>query len=232
MRASDVMTSNVVSVLPETTIHDLARLLVRHRISAAPVVDEKGRVIGMISEGDLLRRQEIGTEKRADRGSWWLEMLGSDGGATDYIKSHALTVGEIMSREHVCVNEDTTLAEIAAVLESHHIKRVPVLRDGLLVGIVSRSNLVQALASALAVEPAPEAVATDMEIRAMLMSDLVGRGWGFPGRNIVVSGGVVHLWGTVWSSDQLDAMRIASQSIPGVKHVEDHTTPYPTVPGL
>src|SRR4051812_40151805 len=101
MRASDVMTSNVVSVLPETTIHDLARLLVRHRISAAPVVDEKGRVIGMISEGDLLRRQEIGTEKRADRGSWWLEMLGSDGGATDYIKSHALTVGEIMSREHV-----------------------------------------------------------------------------------------------------------------------------------
>ena len=231
MQARDVMTSSVVSVTPETKVHELAQLLVQHRISAAPVVDSDGTVVGMISEGDLLHREEIGTEKR-NRGSWWLDMLGSDGGAADYIKSHALTVGQIMSRDPVCVSEDTSLAEIAAVLESRHIKRVPVLRDGRLVGIVSRSNLVQALASALVIEPAPSALASDTEIRAMLMGDLAGRGWAFPGRNIVVRDGVVHLWGTVWSRDQLDAMRIASETIPGVKGVEDHTIPYPIMPGL
>lgn len=129
MQARDVMTSSVVSVAPETTIHELAKLLVQHHISAAPVVDKDGYVIGVISEGDLLRREEIGTEKEVRRRAWWLDML-SDGGAADYIKSHARTVGEIMSRDPVCVSEDTSLAEIAAVLESRHIKRVPVLREG------------------------------------------------------------------------------------------------------
>jgi CBS domain-containing protein len=231
MQARDVMTSTVISVTLDTTVHDMARLLVEHRISAAPVVDRDGHVVGVVSEGDLLRREEIGTEKRTNRRAWWLDIL-SDGGAADYIKSHARTVGEIMTRDPVCVHEDTSLAEIAAVLESHHIKRVPVLRDGKLVGIVSRSNLVQALASSLAVEAAPEALASDAEIRAMLMGDIAGRGWAFPGRNIVVRDGVVHLWGTVWSGDQLEAMRIASESIPGVKRVVDHTIPYPVMPGL
>lgn len=231
MNARDVMTSSVVSVSPETTVHELARLLVQHRISAAPVVDQDGQVVGMISEGDLLHREEIGTERRSNRRAWWLDIL-SDGGAADYIKAHARTVGEIMSREPICVKEDISLSEIAAVLESHHIKRVPVLRDGKLVGIVSRSNLVQALATSLDIAAAPDALASDAEIRAMLMGDLAGRGWAFPGRDIVVRDGVVHLWGTVWSSDQLDAMRIASESIPGVKQVVDHTIPYPIMPGL
>jgi CBS domain-containing protein len=232
MHARDVMTSSVVSVTPDTTVHDLATLLVEHRISAAPVVDEDKRVIGMISEGDLLRRDEIDTEKRHVRGSWWLEMLGTDRGAGAYIKSHARTVGEIMSREPVCVNEDASLADIATILETRHIKRVPVLRDGRLVGIVSRSNIVQALASAIVAESTPGALASDTEIRAMLMGELAGRNWAFPGRNIVVRDGVVHLWGTVWSSDQLDAMRIAAETIPGVKRVEDHTIPYPIMPGI
>lgn len=148
MQARDVMTTTVVSVTPETTVHELARLLMQHRISAAPVVDANRRVIGMVSEGDLLHREEIDTEQTQGRQSWWLEMLGTDRGAGDYIKSHARTVGEIMTREPICVNEDASLANIASVLESRHIKRVPVLRDGRLIGIVSRSNLVQALASA------------------------------------------------------------------------------------
>ncbi|SAK93766.1 CBS domain-containing protein [Caballeronia ptereochthonis] len=232
MQARDVMTSTVVSVTPETTVHELALLLTQHRISAAPVVDESEHVIGMISEGDLLRRDEIDTERKHTRRSWWLELLGTDRGAGDYIRSHARTVGEIMSREPVCVKEDTSLADIASILESHHIKRVPVLRDGRLVGVVSRSNLVQALASASVPEPVPGASASDAEIRAMLMGELTGRGWAFPGRDIVVRDGVVHLWGTVWSSDQLDAMRIASWNIPGVKGVEDHTIPYPIMPGI
>ncbi|BCQ28957.1 CBS domain-containing protein (plasmid) [Caballeronia sp. NK8] len=230
MQARDVMTANVVCVAPDTTVHELAMLLTQHRISATPVVDRDKHVIGMISEGDLLHRNEIDTEKAPARRSWWLEMLSSDRGAQDYIRSHAGTVGEIMSREPVCVNEDASLTEIASVLESHHIKRVPVLREGRIVGIVSRSNLVQALASALVEERAP--ATSDAEIRAMLMGELAGRGWAFPGRSIVVRDGVVHLWGTVWSSDQLDAMRIASESIPGVKRVEDHTIPYPIMPGI
>ncbi|WP_277183277.1 CBS domain-containing protein [Caballeronia sp. BR00000012568055] len=231
MQARDVMTSSVVCVTPDTTIHALALLLVQHRISAAPVVDENKHVIGMISEGDLLRRDEIGTEKKHVRSSWWLEMLGTDRGAGAYIKSHARTVGELMSREPVCVNEDASLADIATILETHHIKRVPVLRDGRLVGIVSRSNIVQALASALIAQPEPSA-ASDVEIRAMLMGELAGREWAFPGRNIVVQNGIVHLWGTVWSSDQLDAMRVAAEGIPAVKGVEDHTIPYPIMPGI
>lgn len=148
------------------------------------------------------------------------------------MKANARTVGEIMSREPVCVDEDTELSEIASVLESHHIKRVPVLRGGRLAGIVSRSNLVQAIASAAVEDAAAPASASDKEIRAMLMGELAGRGWAFPGRNIVVRDGVVHLWGTVWSSDQLDAMRVAAERTPGVKQVEDHTIPYPIMPGI
>ncbi|WP_244851485.1 CBS domain-containing protein [Caballeronia sp. SL2Y3] len=231
MQARDVMTSTVITVKPETTVHELAQLLVQHRISAAPVVDDDQHVIGMVSEGDLLHRSEIDTERKPGRQSWWLRMIGSDG-AADYVKANARTVGEIMSREPVCINEDTELSEIASVLESHHIKRVPVLRGGRLAGIVSRSNLVQAIASAAVAEAAAPASASDKEIRAMLMGELAGRGWAFPGRNIVVRDGVVHLWGTVWSSDQLDAMRIAAERTPGVKHVEDHTIPYPIMPGI
>ncbi|MFM0136272.1 CBS domain-containing protein [Caballeronia grimmiae] len=232
MLARDVMTSSVVSVKPDTTVHDLAALLVQHRISAAPVVDEDKRVIGMISEGDLLRRDEIDTEKKPHRRSWWLEMVGTDRGAGAYIRSHARTVGELMTREPVCVDEDATLADIASILESHHIKRVPVLRQGRLIGIVSRSNIVQALASAVAEESLPGSSTSDAEIRTMLMGKLAGRDWAFPGRNIVVRDGVVHLWGAMWSSDQLDAMRIAAQRIPGVRSVEDHTVPYPIMPGI
>lgn len=192
MQARDVMTTPVVSVTPDTTVHELALLLVKHRISAAPVVDGEMHVIGMVSEGDLIRRDEIDTAKKS-RGSWWLNMLGTDSDAADYVKSHARTAGEIMTRETVCVKEDTPLADIAAILESRHIKRVPVLRDGRLAGIVSRSNLVQALASAAVEKPAAGSSASDADIRAMLMGELAGRGWAFPGRNVVVRGGVVHL---------------------------------------
>jgi CBS domain-containing protein len=159
MRARDVMTSAVVSVTPETTVQQLALLLVHHQISAVPVVDEENHVVGMVSEGDLLHRDEIETEKKTDRRSWWLHMLGSDRGAADYIKSHARTVGEVMTRKPVCVTEETSLGEIASILESHRIKRVPVLRDGRLAGIVSRSNLVQALATAAFSETAKAAPA-------------------------------------------------------------------------
>ncbi|CAB3789768.1 hypothetical protein LMG28614_02996 [Paraburkholderia ultramafica] len=231
MRAFDVMTSNVVSVRPDLSVREVARIFVEKRISGAPVVDAAGDIVGIISEGDLLRRVELGTDKR--RRASWLDLFSASDDARDYIKSHGMKVEDVMSREVVSVDEDTPISEVATLLETQRIKRVPVTRAGKLSGIVSRANLIQALAS-LAEEPAGEggAAVTDREIRAMLMGELAGHKWAFAGRNIVVSDGVIHLWGVFHSVESVDAVRVAAESIPGVKGVEDHTEPYPIMPGI
>src|SRR5271156_2911937 len=144
MRAVDVMTSGVITVGENATVPEAAKLLAEHGISAVPVVDNENRVIGMVSEGDLLHRAETGTERRR---SWWLDMVTStDQLAAEYIRSHSGRVRDVMTPGVISVTEQTAIAEIAILLETHRIKRVPVLRDGKLVGIVSRANLVQALA--------------------------------------------------------------------------------------
>lgn len=129
------------------------------------------------------------------------------------------------------VRPDTPLGEVAGILETRRIKRVPVMKAGKLIGIVSRANLVQALAS-VPDEPASDVTLSDADIRAMLMGELAGRKWSFAGRNIVVTNGVVHLWGIFHSMEAVDAVRVAAQNIPGVKRVEDHTEPYPVMPGI
>lgn len=229
MRASDVMTSPVVSVTPEMTVREVAGLFADRKISGAPVVDATGHMVGMISEGDMLRRVELGTDQRPR--SSWLEIFASGESARDYIKAHALKVADVMSTRIVSVNEETPLGEIANLLETRRIKRVPVKKNGKLVGIVSRANLVQALAS-VPDEPLTDATLSDGEIRAVLMGELAGRNWAFAGRNVVVSDGVIHLWGVFHSLDAIDAVRVAAEGIPGVKRVEDHTEPYPMMPGL
>src|SRR5271165_2271764 len=161
MRASDVMTSEVISVDENATVPSVARVLAERGISAVPVVDSSNRVIGMVSEGDLLHRAETGTERRR---SWWLEMIASTNElAGDYVKSHSGTVKDVMTRDVVSVTEATELADIALLLENNGIKRVPVVRDGKLVGIVSRANLVQALATTIN-EPAAGPDADDRTI--------------------------------------------------------------------
>ncbi|MFP3563321.1 CBS domain-containing protein [Paraburkholderia sp. SIMBA_030] len=229
MRASDVMTSNVVSAKPDMTVSEVARLLVDKGISGAPVIDATGHVVGMISEGDLLHREELGTDQR--RRSWWLDLFSSGNDAKDYIKTHAQTVQDVMTAPVISVDEDTPLSEVANIMETRRIKRVPVTKAGQLVGIVSRANLVQALASAPQ-EPAPDVALSDREIRAALMGEMTGHNWAFAGRNIVVSDGVVHLWGIFHSMEAVQAVRVAAESIPGVKRVEDHTEPYPVMPGI
>src|SRR5262245_51233763 len=155
MRAADVMTSEVISVDPDMSVHALAALLSERGISGVPVVDAEGRVIGIVSEGDLLHRIETGTQRRTGRRrSWWLEGIASDREqARDYVKSHARTVKDVMTRDVVSVSDTTELAEIANLLETKRIKRVPVVRDRKLVGIVSRANLVRALAIAKSAPP-------------------------------------------------------------------------------
>ncbi|WP_341319233.1 CBS domain-containing protein [Paraburkholderia sp. IMGN_8] len=229
MRASDVMTSNVISAKPDMTVREVARMLVDRGISGVPVIDAAGHVVGMISEGDLLHREELGTDQR--RRSWWLDLFSSSNDAKDYIKTHALTVQDVMTAPVISVDEDTPLSEVANILETRRIKRVPVTKAGQLVGIVSRANLVQALAS-IPEEPAPDVALSDREIRAALMGEMTGHSWAFAGRNIVVSDGVVHLWGIFHSMEAVQAVRVAAESIPGVKRVEDHTEPYPVMPGI
>ena len=150
MRAMDVMTSNVITVDPDTSVQALATLLAERGISGVPVVASNNRLVGIVTEGDLLHRAETGTERRTQRRrSRWLDTLGADQeAARDYVKAHGRTVREIMTREVLSVSDTTELADIATLLETKRIKRVPVLRDGKLVGIVSRANLVHALTSA------------------------------------------------------------------------------------
>jgi CBS domain-containing protein len=147
MRASDVMTCNVISVTPDMTVRDAARVFTAHHISGAPVLDDEGRVIGMISEGDLLRRVEIGTDTR--KRSSWFDLFAATHEAIDYIKTHALKVRDVMTTDVVTVGAAAPLCEVASILETRRIKRVPVMDAGRVVGIVSRANLIQALASTI-----------------------------------------------------------------------------------
>ena len=218
MRAIDVMTSAVITVDEDATVQAAAKLLAEHHISALPVVDKHDRVIGMVSEGDLLHRAETGTEQRR---SWWLEMMTSTNQlAAEYIKSHSAKVKDVMTRDVISVTGETAVADIAVLLETHRIKRVPVLRDGRLVGIVSRSNLIQALASVVGHIDQP--AASDRQIRLELLSRLEAQSWtDFGSRNITVGDRVVHLWGLVGSPEERKALLALAESVPGVAGVRD-----------
>jgi CBS domain-containing protein len=218
MRAIDVMVRDVVTVRPDTEIAEAIRLLAEQDVSALPVIGDDGKLVGMISEADLLHRVEIGTETRRP---WWQESLtGASTLAAEFAKSHGKKVGEVMTEGVIAVDVDTSLAEIAALLERKRIKRVPVVRDGMLVGIVSRSNLIQALASAIG--QTEEHGHTDRQIRQELLARLAEQEWTeFGDRNIIVDGGVVHLWGLVGSDPERRALLALAESVPGVSRVAD-----------
>lgn len=225
MQASDIMTTEVVSVRPGTTVFEAATLLAGHHISGVPVVDEGGAVVGMLTEADLLHRVETGTGK--PQRSWLGEFLHSTRKlAGEYLKEHAVRVADIMTDNVVAVAPDTELSEIADLLERHHIKRVPVLAEGKLVGIVSRSNLIRALANAL--QPNPDAAATDAAIRRDVVQALQGHRWAMATENVVVKNGIVHFWGTVGSEEERKAILVSADHVAGVQGVEDHLG-YPVV---
>ena len=236
MRAIDVMTPNVITVDPDTSVQHLAALLSERGISGAPVVNSGGSMIGIVSEGDLLHRAELGTERRhGPRPSWWLEHYAS-GLAQDYVKSHGRTVKDIMTRDVITVTEDTNLADVATLLETHRIKRVPVMRDGKVVGIVSRSNLVRALGAAMGGAPTGAGASDDdRAIRQRLLAELsqqqwAGRLWA---QDIIVSDGVVHLWfGSDEPEERRQAVRVAAENVPGVRGVEEHEVPVPLIPAF
>jgi CBS domain-containing protein len=218
MRATDVMVRDVVTVRPDMNVADAVKLLSEHDVSALPVVDEAGKLVGILSEADLIHRVEIGTEKRRP---WWLEAVtGASTLAEEFAKSHGKKVGEIMTSGAISVSEDTPLSEIAALFERKRIKRVPVVKDDKLVGIVSRSNLIQALASV--VGRMDQHDETDRQIRLELLSRLKDQSWtGFGDRNITVGNRVVHLWGLVGSEAERKALLALAEGVPGVARVSD-----------
>jgi CBS domain-containing protein len=218
MRARDVMVRDVVTVTADTDIDDAIKLLVEHDISALPVVDGQANMVGIISEADLIQRPEIGAERQRP---WWLEAVtGAATLADEFAKAHGKKVGEMMTQNVVSANEDTPLSEIAALLERKRIKRVPITRGGKVVGVVSRANLIQALASVVgAVE---ESGTTDRKIRDDLLDRLKQQPWtDFGARNVIVSGGEVHLWGLVNSDSERRALIALAENVPGVTRVAD-----------
>ena len=235
MRAMDVMTTNVITVEPDTSVQELATLLSDRGISGVPVLDRDNRLVGVVSEGDLLHRAETGTERRTQRRrSRWLDNFASDQeAARDYVKAHGRTVREIMTRDVISVSDTTELADIATLLETRRIRRVPVVRDGQLIGIISRANLVRALAMTKS-ESAIEADSDDRTIRQKLIAELTGQEWVHMwGADIIVRDRVVHLW---FSDDRSDeerqAVRIAAENIPGVRQVQEHIVPVPAFPAF
>jgi len=224
MHAKQVMSRPVHTVAADVSVYDAAQVLLNAGISAAPVVDADGSMLGIVSEADLMYRPEIGTVP----GKSWLQRLltNDDAMARDYIRSHAHRVADVMTKNVVTADERTPLRDIAALMQRYGIKRVPILRDGKIVGIVSRANLLQGL---LARQPSPtEDVAADETLRASVTKELTRQGWAsrLP-TSILAENGVVHLWGYVDSSTVMDAYRIAAENVRGVKRVENHMNVLP-----
>jgi CBS-domain-containing membrane protein len=218
MSASDVMTRNVASIGRDAPIGDAIRLMLNHRISGLPVVDGSGKVVGMLTEGDLLRRAETQTERQRPR---WLELLLGPGRLADeYVRTHGRKVGEIMTEDLVSVAEDTPLAEIVQLMERRRIKRLPVLRGDALVGIVTRADLMRALGKL--VDKEPTSASDDDEIQKCVLAELARTAWApRAGITVVVTDGIVELDGAITNEKAREAVRVAAENVPGVKGVRD-----------
>jgi CBS-domain-containing membrane protein len=225
MKASDVMVSNVITVSPDAMVPDVAELLLRHRISAVPVVGANGEILGIVSEGDLINRPETQTSHRK---SWWLEALASNEVlASEYVKSHSRKAADVMTCDVISAAPDTPVAEVAALLEKNRIKRVPIVENGKIVGIVSRANLLQGLASLG--RNAPKSRPDDSAIRDVVMAKLRNERWASPALiSVTVIDGTVELWGIVESPAERKAVHVLAEVTPGVRAVNDNLMVRPT----
>ena len=224
MQAQDVMTTNVITVYPDASIQYIAKRLIENRISAVPVVEMDGRLVGIVSEDDLMRRSESSTERYS---SWWLFLLASpEETARNYVKAHGSHAADVMTRRVITVNENTSIQEVAETLEKHRIKRVPVMSGDKLVGIISRANVIRGLAAQrMAIEP----VADDRTIKASVEKALSEAGVRRAFLDVIVAGGVVTLWGMVESLEEKQAVRVASEMAPGAIKVLDNLSVMPPI---
>lgn len=218
MRAHQIMTRPVITVTPDTTVVDAATIMLERHVSGLPVVNSWGELVGVVSEGDFIRRSEIGTGRK--RGRWLRFLLGPGKSAADFVHEHGRKVSEVMTTSPLTITEDTTLGEIVASMEKNHVKRLPVMRGSQLVGIVSRANLLQAVAS-LARE-VPEPTADDDHIRSRVIDALEANDWCPFGLGVIVKDGVVHLSGVITDERTRQAALVAAENVQGVKRVHDH----------
>lgn len=219
MKAKDVMTSTVISVQPNDTILQAARQMLQHHVSGLPVIDHGGDLVGILSEGDFLRRRETGTDRKRSR---WLEFLMGPGKiAAEYAHSHGSKVAEVMTMDVHTVAEDTQLEDIVDLMERRRIKRVPVMHGKKVVGMVTRSNLMHAMVSLARAEP--KSAKNDASIRETLLAEMKKETWAPAAMvNVVVRDGIVELWGVIIDERQRDALKVAAENIPGVRAVKDH----------
>jgi CBS domain-containing protein len=217
MQVRDVMTRNVIAAKADDSILTAARLMLQNRISGLPVLDAGGALVGVVTEGDFLRRGELGTKKRRPR---WVEfLLGPGKLAEEYVHETGRKVSEVMTPNPHTVSEDATLQTVVTEMERYRVKRLPVTRNGQLVGIVSRANLLHALASLARETPAPSG--DDAAIRDQILEALAKQHWAL-GVNVVVKSGIAEIWGTIMDERERQATIVAVENVPGVKQVHDH----------
>jgi len=219
MKARDVMVSPVITTKPTASVKEVAKTLLTYHISAVPVVDDAGKLVGIVSEGDLMRRADLGTQKHR---SWWLAALFAEEEAlaAEYVKQHSKKVADVMTKRLVVASPEAPLGEIAGLLERHSIKRVPIVENGALVGIVSRANLIQALAGD---RKAADATIPDVQLRDRIMAHLKTQPWAHTSLlNVTVNDGVVDIWGITRSEAEKKALRVAAETMPGVRAVNDN----------
>jgi CBS domain-containing protein len=229
MQAADIMTRHVVSVQPETTILQAADLMLRHGISGLPVVQSDGRVVGIVTEGDFLRRTETGTQRKRPR--WVQFLIGPGRLAEEYVRSSSRRIEDVMTHAVHTIGEDTPVSDVVELMERHRIKRLPVLRDDKLVGIVSRANLLHALASVA--RETKSTSADDVAIRERLLAELKQQDWAALGMiDIIVRNGTVELWGTLLDERKRRALIVAAENVPGVNSVRDHLVYVEPISGM
>jgi len=218
MRAHQIMTRNVITVTPHTTIQDAANIMLRGHISGLPVVDDAGQLVGIVSESDFLRRSEIGTGRK--RAKWLEFLLGPGRAAADFVRERGRKVEDVMTQNPVTVDEETELEELVRLMEKNGIKRLPVIRSGQLVGIVTRSNLLHAVASVA--HEIPDPTADDDHIRDRIIRAVDAADWRPIGFEVSVRNGVVHLHGIITTDQARQATIVAAENVAGVKKVHDH----------
>ncbi len=228
MRAHQIMTKPVTTIEPDATIVEAANVMLRQHISGLPVVDAAGTLVGIVSQGDFLRRSEIGTGRR--RGRWLKFLVGSGRSATEFVHEHGRKISEVMSPSPVTVTEDTPLEDIADLMEKRNIKRLPVVRGGKLVGIVTRTNLLQAVAGLA--RDVPDPTADDDHIRERIIHAMEKADWRPIGLNVIVRDGIVHLSGSLLDERARQAAVVAAENVEGVRKVHDHLCWVDSMTGL
>jgi len=218
MQARDVMVCGVISVGPDIPVQIAANAMVSNCVSALPVIDIYAKLVGIVSEGDLIRRVEIGTERRRSGGEGET-LMSSDSLAKEFVQSRAKRVSDVMTREVITAQPETPLREIVNLMEKHSIKRVPIVRDELVVGIVSRANLLQVLARA---NDNTDWVESDRVLHQRFVDSIKDQPWASRPFNIIVNDRCADLWGFVYSVEEKTAARVAAEATPGIESVSDH----------